>query len=810
LGVDNFISRLKSISTKFNGAGSPADTGSQNGKKAAGSNPQAQAAQSDRPRRSKRKRRERIPLQFPGKAAVVKTGQTIGAVGRFHNRQPLLRRILFWLALLGTGTGAGLVYAYWSIDRTLPSTADISGFVRDGTLTIKAADGSTLQQLGPATRDKLPLDQIPDPLVKAFIAAEDRRFYKHSGVDYQSVGRAIASNIVAKDAVEGASTITQQLARLVYLNQERNLGRKVREAFMAQKIDRELSKKQVLEKYLNLVYLGSGAYGVGDAAWVYFSKSVDQLTLSEVATIAGLPPAPSEYSPLVNLKAAQERRNIVLDRMQEEGYITESQAKAAQAEKLKLQPSVPKKLYSDTPYFTSYIQQELRNHVSKEELEIGGLTVETTLNPRWQKKAEDVIKDAVTNIGGAEGFEQAALVSIDPKTGEIRAMVGGTDFKSSQFNRVTQAQRQPGSSFKPIVYATAIATGMSPTDGYLDAPYSIDGYKPQNYSRKFSGWLSLREAITNSVNVISVKLIVDVGFEPVLQTARAMGIKSTLLPTYSLALGASEVNLLEITGAYGTFANKGKHAEVHGIRRILNRKGEVIYTAESRAKPALDPGTAAIMAWMMQNVVNSGTGKAAQLDRPVAGKTGTSENSRDLWFIGFVPQLVTGVWLGNDDNYPTASASTTAAYVWQSFMVTAMQGMPVENFPELPELGGRKGSIKAQPVTPNRVISGSAAAEEPAARPDESRSSSGSGNSNNSAPRSESRDDRPPAEPQPRYAPEAPPEPEPRSNRSDRYDPPPAAPAPAPPAAAPEPPPPSEPAPPAPAPIPPPPVAPSR
>ena len=646
-----------------------------------------------------------------------------------------------------------MVYAYWSVDRTLPSTADISGFVRDGTLTIKAADGSTLQQLGPATRDKLPLEQIPDPLIKAFIAAEDRRFYKHGGVDYQSVGRAIATNIVAKDAVEGASTITQQLARLVYLNQERNLGRKVREAFMAQKIDRELSKKQVLEKYLNLVYLGSGAYGVGDAAWVYFSKSVDKLTLSEAATIAGLPPAPSEYSPLVNLKAAQERRNIVLDRMQEEGYITASQSQAAQSEKLKLQPSVPKKLYSDTPYFTSYIQQELRNHVSKEELEIGGLTVETTLNPRWQKKAEEAIKDAVTNIGTAEGFEQASLVSIDPKTGEIRAMVGGTDFKSSQFNRVTQAQRQPGSSFKPILYTTAIATGMSPNDGYLDAPYSVDGYKPQNYTRKFTGWLSLKEAITNSVNVISVKLIVDVGFEPVIQTARAMGIKSTLMPTYSLALGASEVNLLEITSAYGTLANKGKHAEVHGIRRILNRKGELIYTADASTKPAVDPATVAIMTWMMQSVVNSGTGRAAQLDRPVAGKTGTSESARDLWFIGFVPQLVTGVWLGNDDNYPTSSASSTAAYVWHNFMTTAMQGMPVENFPELPELSGRKGSIKAQPVTPNKVINGSAAAEDNA-RPDDNRSGGGS---SNYAPKPEPKEDtsRPAAEPQ-RYAPDPP------------------------------------------------------
>ena len=426
--------------------------------------------------------------------------------------------------------------------------------------------------------------------------------------------------------------------------------------------------------------------------------------------------------------------------------------------------------------------------------------METTLNPRWQIKAEEAVKDAVLNIGGAEGFEQAALVSIDPRTGEIRAMVGGTDFKSSQFNRVTQAQRQPGSSFKPIIYTTAIATGMSPNDGYLDAPYSVDGYKPQNYTRKFSGWLSLKEAITNSVNVISVKLIVDVGFEPVIQTARAMGIKSTLMPTYSLALGASEVNLLELTSAYGTLANRGKHAEVHGIRRILNRKGDLIYSADSGAKPAVDPATVAIMTWMMQNVVNSGTGRAAQLDRPVAGKTGTSESARDLWFIGFVPQLVTGVWLGNDDNYPTSSASSTAAYVWHKFMVTAMQGMPVENFPELPELGGRKGSLKAQPVSPNKVINGAAAAEDNP-KPDEGRSGS-----SNYAPKPEPRNDTPrsaPAELPARSAPEAP------APVAPRADPPVAPAAPAPPAAAPEPPP-AEPIPPPTAPIPPPPAAPAR
>ncbi len=622
-----------------------------------------------------------------------------------RGKKPFNNHRRLWLTFLVVGGAGSLAFGVWNIERSLPDVSEISSFTRNGTLTIEAADGSILQQIGPATREKLSYEQIPPKVVQAFIAAEDRRFYQHNGVDFQSIARAIATNLLARDLVEGGSTITQQLARVVYLNQERSLWRKVQEAFLAQKIEREMSKQQVLEQYLNLVYLGSGAYGVADAAWVYFSKSVDQLTLPEIAMIAGLPPAPSDYSPLVNLDKAMQRRNIVLERMQEAGYIAEAEAEAARNLPLQLKPSVPKKLYSDTPYFTSYVQQQLSRLVSREALEMGGLTVETTLNPIWQKAAEKVTSDAVKNIGPYEGFQQAALVSIDPSNGEIRAMVGGTDFRSSQFNRATQAQRQPGSAFKTILYTTAIATGMSPWTSYLDAPYYIDGYKPENYNKKYSGWLTLREALTNSVNIVSVKLLIDIGFDPVIKMAREMGIKSKLLPTYSLALGASEVNLLELTSAYGVLANGGKFNEPHGIRRILDRKGNVIYDVDFKARRVVDQSTVAIVTWMMQGVVSSGTGRAAQLsDRPVAGKTGTSENSRDLWFVGFIPQVVTGVWLGNDNNSPTWSASSTAAEVWHNFMVVAVKGMPVKTFPDLPpNLGSRKGSIKAKPVRPNRT-----------------------------------------------------------------------------------------------------------
>ncbi|HIK27896.1 MAG TPA: penicillin-binding protein 1A [Oscillatoriaceae cyanobacterium M7585_C2015_266] len=620
-------------------------------------------------------------------------------------QKPLHKRHSFWISIgvasIG-GASIAVILAFQTLERSLPPTDEIFTFVREGTLTIKAADETILQQIGPATREKLKIEQIPDKLVKAFIASEDRRFYKHAGIDFQGILRATISNFLAGNVVEGASTITQQLARIVFLNQEPSIKRKILEALLALKIEREMKKEQILERYLNLVYLGAGAYGVADAAWVYFGKTVDKLTLAEMAMIAGLPPAPTDYSPLVNPKVARARRNLVLEDMLEAGYITAAEAKAAKAEELKLAPKTPKRLQLEAPYFTSYIQKELPKYISREALEIGGLTVETTLNFKWQKYAEKAVKDAVEIDGVSQGFEQAALVAIDPRNGEVKAMVGGTNFADSQFNRVTQAQRQPGSTFKSFVYTAAIAAGFSPYDGYRDAPMSIDGYKPANYGNSYSGgWLSMLDALTKSTNVVAVRVLADVGFEPTIKLAHQMGIKSELKPYYALALGAIEVNLLELTSAYGTLAAQGKHVEVHGIRRVINGRGEVLYEAKFQPKQVLDKDSAAIMTWMLQSVVNNGTGRPAYINRPVAGKTGTSEEARDLWFIGYIPQLVTGVWLGNDDSYPTWGSSGTAAFTWHEFMSKVVEGMPVEEFPKLPNLEGRKGSIVAKPVEAN-------------------------------------------------------------------------------------------------------------
>lgn len=548
--------------------------------------------------------------------------------------KPLYRRFWF-LAGLGLGGGALAVTSSISnIDKNLPNTADLNSVVREQTLTIKAGDGTILQQTGPATREELSLEEIPENLRKAFIASEDRRFNKHDGVDAQGIMRAVVNNVRSQNVVEGGSTITQQLARILFLKQEKSILRKVKEARLAQKMERELSKDKILERYLNLVYLGSGAYGVGDAAWVYFSKPVKDLTLAEMATIAGLAPAPSLYAPDRNPETAKQRRNLVLQRMLEDGVITATDKQAAVDEPLTVKSSPPKRTEVQSPYFTSFVQKELPKYLKPEAIEAGGLTIETTLDPAWQTAAENAIAKTLRNQGSYENFKQAALVSIDPRNGQIKAMVGGKEFGKYQFNRVTQAQRQPGSTFKAFVYAAAIATGMSPYQDFQDSPLVVDGYEPKNYDEGYRGSMDVRTALTKSINIVAVRVLMRTGFNPTIDLAHKMGIKSELKPMYSLALGAGEVNLLEITSAYGTFATQGIHNEVHGITRILDRRGEEIWKANFTPERALDTDSSNIMTWMLRDVVSSGTGQPAQLnDRAVAGKTGTTDEARDCGLL---------------------------------------------------------------------------------------------------------------------------------------------------------------------------------
>ena len=624
------------------------------------------------------------------------------AVARpFQGAKPLHKNRLLWA---GSGLGLGLLGlagAWIFVDRSVSQydPADALSYLRPGTITIEGLNGSILLQTGNATRETLKTWQMPDKLKKAFVAIEDRRFYEHDGVDYKGVTRALVQNVTSKNLVEGASSINQQLARMVYLNQERSFWRKLREVRLAQRLTQGLTKDQILERYLNLVYLGEGSYGVADSAWVYFSKTVNQLTLAEMATLAAMPPAPNKYSPFVNPRFAKQRRNLVLDRMVEAKFITVAEAKTAKAEPLKPKRSPLKREEQAARYFTKYIEQELPQRISAAAIKQGGLTVKTTLNPEWQTKAEEIVNSTVRNNRGS--FGQAAMVSIDPRTGGIRSMVGGTDFETHQFNRVTQAKRQPGSTFKPIVYATAIAGGISPNKSYLDAPFDVDGYKPKNAGKRFKGYITMHDALINSVNIIAIKILMDTGWQPVIDNAKKMGIESKLEPFYSLALGGLEVNLLELTSAYTTFAARGVHTPVHGITRVTNQKGEILYQNKPQPTKVFEPGTNAIMTWMMRGVVNEGTATSAQIGRPVAGKTGTTDKERDLWFVGFVPQLVTGVWLGNDNNQPTGNASSTAAYAWSRFMKTAVKDFPPEDFPPRPDnLSRRKPELKLAPIRP--------------------------------------------------------------------------------------------------------------
>ena len=589
-------------------------------------------------------------------------------------------------AAIGCGVALGQTALTEAIDSTLPDARGIARFNRPGTITLLSSDGQVIQKLGPATREKLKPGEMPELVKQAFVAAEDRRFYEHDGVDLWGISRALFTNIKQRSVREGASTITQQLARTVFLSQDRTITRKLREAALAYKLERQLSKEQILEQYLNYVYLGSGAYGVADAAWVYYSKTPDQLTLPEAALIAGLPPAPSVYSPLVDEEVARERRSIVLERMQQAGFITASEAEQARTSPLNLKPATPKYFNSAAPYFTSWIAQQLPQMLTTEQLEVGGLNIRTSLNLKWQKRAQQVVREF------APGNSEGAIVSIEPGTGLVRVMVGGKNFFGSQFNRATQALRSPGSTFKLFPYAAAINAGVKPDDVFLDTARCWGAYCPKNFGNKYFGKITIADALKNSLNTIAVQLQDKVGFDAVIAMANNLGIGTTrpLGKYYPLAIGAYEQTILDMTAAYAAINNRGVYVKPIAVEEIRGPGGTLLWSRRSdgpRGRRAVDSDVADTMTWMLQRVVTGGTGVAAKLDdRPVAGKTGTSEGGRDLWFIGSIPQLTTAVWFGYDDSRTTRNTSGESAWAWKQFMTTVKGSFPVQQFPPKPVL----------------------------------------------------------------------------------------------------------------------------
>ncbi|WP_320668172.1 PBP1A family penicillin-binding protein [Prochlorococcus sp. MIT 1307] len=584
--------------------------------------------------------------------------------------------------LVGSLTSISEIIFGKAVDSFLPDAEIISNFRHPRSITLLSTNNKVIQKIGPTTREKVATGKMPSLVKKAFVAAEDRRFYEHKGVDLWGISRALFINLAKKEIIQGGSTITQQLTRTVFLNQDKSIIRKLKEAALAYKLERQMTKNEILEQYLNNVYLGSGAYGIADAAWVYFSKTPGLLKLEEIALIAGLAPAPSLYSPIINPDLAIERRSIVLKRMRKEGFINKSEFLLAINSPLHLKPATPKYFNSAAPFFTSWVYQRLLLLLTPEQLEIGGLKIRTSLNLEWQRKAQEIItKQLPNNL-------QGAIVSIQPRTGLVRVMVGGTDFYSNQFNRATQALRSPGSTFKIFPYAAALSVGLKPEDNFIDAPRCWNKYCPKNFGDKYMGKVSLSEAFKNSLNTIAVELLEKVGFEKVISTANSLGIghKRPLGKYYPLAIGAYEQTVLDMTAAYAGVANRGVYIKPTPFEEIRGPKNTLLWSYKvnhPKGLQVLKVSVADKLNRMLEEVVSSGTGKVAYLkNRPVAGKTGTSEGGRDLWFIGSIPQLSTGVWLGYDNNKETRIGSGEAAWVWKQFILQIERNLPILTFPK--------------------------------------------------------------------------------------------------------------------------------
>ncbi|MDD3419253.1 MAG: PBP1A family penicillin-binding protein [Candidatus Gastranaerophilales bacterium] len=532
-------------------------------------------------------------------------------------------------------------------------------------------------------------EDVPNNLKYALIATEDKNFYRHRGYDLFALFRSIFFNIQTSRYSQGASTITQQLARILFLSNEKTIDRKVKELVISNRIEKSLSKDEILAFYLSTVYLGEGAYGAAAAADVYFGKTLDQLSLAECALIAGLPQAPSIYSPYKRPDLALKRRAVVLKRMRKQGYITKEQYKQAMHEPIYLQKNHSRTSLNKAPYFVDYALKELDSlGFSEQEISRGGYKVTTTLNYHGQEAAQIAINKYLQTYGLNSPDEQVSLFSMDVSNGKILAYMGGKDYRESQYDRVTQAVRQPGSSFKVFVYAAAIQAGKTPNDVYDDLPFHMGPWSPKNYGNKYRRQLPLHTALALSSNVIAVRLLKEIGMDNTIRMARDLGISTPIEKNLTLALGTNAVKMYEIVRAYSAFANAGIQPTPYAIDKVETSSGEVLYQARPGYKRVLDPYVAASMTAMLQRVVESGTGKAARIpNRQIAGKTGTTDDYRDAWFIGYTPEIVTGVWVGNDKNkaHKKVTGGSVPALIWHDYMVAALQNIPYTgfNYPEI-------------------------------------------------------------------------------------------------------------------------------
>jgi len=621
--------------------------------------------------------RRTAPARSP---QVLRYIQDVGQIGA---------TALLTVTMLGSSVVAGGLVGLAISFRNLPDVRVLRNFTPSETSYVYDINGTLLDSVhDEANREVVDLNDINPNIKRAVLAIEDSYYYTHTGINPAGIGRAFLANVGAGETVQGGSTITMQLVKNLFLSPERTISRKLVEVVLAMRIEQIFEKDEIFELYLNQVYWGHNTYGVETAAQSYFNKSAKDLTLAESAMMAGLIQAPEGFSPFINYETAKGRQAIVLKRMLDLNWITAEEKEDAAKQPIRL-GEITSFRSSQAPYVTEAVMQELNEQFGTEAMAKGGMRIQTTIDLEMQRTAEDVVADSYYRFFGSGAYaDQIALVAIDPRTHFVKALVGGVDHESSQFNRAVQSRRQPGSAFKPFVYYAAFASGrFQPSSVINDAAVTYpDGnnyYSPRNYDGTFAGSMNLRKALETSRNVPAVKLGQSVGINRVVEIARTLGIKSPMDPVISLPLGAVDLTPLELAGAYATFANYGWHSDPTLIMQVTDSNGNIILDNTPKPQLVLDPWASAALTDVLRGVISQGTATNAQIGRPAAGKTGTTDSQRDVWFVGYVPQLATAVWVGNDDYRPLGKGATGGGYaapVWQSFMQAALRDEPVENF----------------------------------------------------------------------------------------------------------------------------------
>ena len=627
-------------------------------------------------------------------------------------RRTFLQGLIYWTLVLGVWGLIALIAVFAVFATDLPDTSKIFDVTRQPSISYLDRSGGQVAVRGSQFSPPVDLDQLPPWVPAAFVSIEDQRFYHHFGVDPVGMARALVADIRAGHVVQGASTITQQLARNLFLTPDQTPKRKIQELMLAVWLETKFSKKQILSLYLNRVYFGEGAYGIEAASQRYFNEPASKLTVGEAALLAGLMKGPTRYSPVSATDRAERRATVVLDKMVETHAITPQQRDDAFAQPVRVSATLANQ---NAQYFVDWVDAQVRGLVGQPQED---LVVQTTLDLAIQQNAEHAVRTVLLRDGPAKGVQQAALVALDGQ-GRIRAYVGGNDYVASPFDRASQAQRQAGSSFKPFVYLTAMEHGHTPNDPVVDEPVTIGNWQPRNYEGKFLGPITLQTALAQSINTVAAKLAQEVGTPNVAATAHRLGIVSPIQTGPSMALGAVEVNPLEMAQAYTAFSNGGVQVKAYGIEKISTASGKVLYDRSLAGPPhnaVIGQPALAYMIQMMREVVADGTGARAKIGGyDLAGKTGTTSDYRDAWFIGYTGGFTAAVWTGRDDNTPMrrVTGGSSPAEIWRDFMAASLPRLNVQTIPgSAPPAGS--GDIIGDIL--NQANSGAAPEQAPAAQ----------------------------------------------------------------------------------------------